>query len=83
MGPVYAQRFPDLLVVTTNHGPFNEQLADIYRNDAHRVPIIAISMPRSPLPKICPSRGSFITGSTPRHFKSDSEMAITSHTSVE
>lgn len=42
-GPVYAQLFPDLKVVTTIHGPFNEELIDIYRRVADRVPIIAIS----------------------------------------
>lgn len=30
-------------VVTTNHGPFNEDLADLYRRTAHRVPIVAVS----------------------------------------
>jgi glycosyltransferase involved in cell wall biosynthesis len=43
MGPVYAERFPDLRVVTTIHGPFNEELADIYGRFARRVPVIAIS----------------------------------------
>jgi glycosyltransferase involved in cell wall biosynthesis len=43
MGPLYAERFPDLTVVTTNHGPFNEELRTIYRAVAGRVPIIAIS----------------------------------------
>lgn len=43
MGPFYAGRFPDLPVVTTIHGPFNEELTDIYRVNAARVPIIAIS----------------------------------------
>lgn len=43
MGPVYAERYPNLHVVTTIHGPFNEELADIYRRIAERVPIIAIS----------------------------------------
>ena len=42
-GPVYAQRFPDLEVVTTNHGPFNDELLDIYRVIAPWVSIIAIS----------------------------------------
>jgi glycosyltransferase involved in cell wall biosynthesis len=42
-GPVYAERFPDLKVVTTIHGPFNEELTDIYRRMSERVPIIAIS----------------------------------------
>jgi glycosyltransferase involved in cell wall biosynthesis len=43
LGPIYAERFPDLPVVTTIHGPFNEELTDIYRRMADRVPIIAIS----------------------------------------
>ncbi len=43
LGPVYAQQVTDQPVVTTIHGPFNEELTDIYRRIAHRVPIIAIS----------------------------------------
>jgi glycosyltransferase involved in cell wall biosynthesis len=43
MGPIYAERFPDLRVVTTIHGPFNDELTDIYQRMANRVPIIAIS----------------------------------------
>ena len=43
MGPFYAERFPDLPVATTIHGPFNEELSDLYRANAHRVPIVAIS----------------------------------------
>jgi glycosyltransferase involved in cell wall biosynthesis len=43
LGPVYAERFPDVNVVTTIHGPFNEELTDIYCRVADRVPIIAIS----------------------------------------
>lgn len=43
LGPIYADRFPDLRVVTTIHGPFNDELIDIYRRMAERVPIIAIS----------------------------------------
>jgi glycosyltransferase involved in cell wall biosynthesis len=42
-GPVYAQRFATLPVVTTNHGPFDSELGDYYRAIASRVPIIAIS----------------------------------------
>ncbi len=42
-GPIYAQRFPDLTTVTTNHGPFNDELLDIYRAVAPWVSIIAIS----------------------------------------
>jgi glycosyltransferase involved in cell wall biosynthesis len=43
IGPVYAQRYPELAVVTTNHGPFNDELIDLYRAVAPRVPVIAIS----------------------------------------
>jgi glycosyltransferase involved in cell wall biosynthesis len=43
VGPVYARRFPDLPVVTTNHGPFDDELADLYRAVGDDVPIIAIS----------------------------------------
>jgi glycosyltransferase involved in cell wall biosynthesis len=43
MGPFYSGRFPDLPVATTIHGPFNEELSDLYRANADRVPIIAIS----------------------------------------
>jgi glycosyltransferase involved in cell wall biosynthesis len=42
-GPVHARRFAGLPVVTTNHGPFVEDLADLYRVVADRVPVIAIS----------------------------------------
>lgn len=42
-GPLYGQRFPDLQVVTTNHGPFNDELLDIYRVIAPKVAVIAIS----------------------------------------
>ena len=42
-GPAYADRFPDLKVVTTVHGPLNDELTDIYQRIAARVPIIAIS----------------------------------------
>jgi glycosyltransferase involved in cell wall biosynthesis len=53
MGPVYAQRFPDLKVVTTVHGPFNDELIDIYGRIADRVPLIAISHAQSrPAPQI-------------------------------
>jgi len=43
VGPTYAERLPALPVVTTNHGPFDRELLDVYRAVAHRVPIIAIS----------------------------------------
>lgn len=43
MGPFYAERYPDLPVVTTIHGPFNDELRDLYAALAPRVPIICIS----------------------------------------
>jgi glycosyltransferase involved in cell wall biosynthesis len=43
VGPVYAEHFPAMAVVTTNHGPFDGDLHDYYRAIGDRVPIIAIS----------------------------------------
>ena len=43
MGPFHSERYPGLPVATTIHGPFNEELSDIYRANAERVPIVAIS----------------------------------------
>jgi glycosyltransferase involved in cell wall biosynthesis len=43
VGPLYSAAFPDLPVVTTNHGPFNAELIDLYRVLSDRVPVIAIS----------------------------------------
>jgi glycosyltransferase involved in cell wall biosynthesis len=43
LGPFHAERYPDLPVVTTNHGPFNVALNDVYRALQHRVALIAIS----------------------------------------
>jgi glycosyltransferase involved in cell wall biosynthesis len=42
-GPFLSQLYPGLPVVTTIHGPFNEELTDLYRAIAGRVPIICIS----------------------------------------
>jgi glycosyltransferase involved in cell wall biosynthesis len=42
-GPHYAERYPHLNVVTTIHGPFNDELTDLYVRIADRVPIICIS----------------------------------------
>jgi glycosyltransferase involved in cell wall biosynthesis len=42
-GPAYGRRFADLKVVTTNHGPFNDELLDIYRAIGPMVSVIAIS----------------------------------------
>lgn len=43
IGPIFAGQFGDLPVVTTNHGPFNDELLSLYRSISPRVPIIAIS----------------------------------------
>ena len=43
IGPFHSEHYPDLPVATTIHGPFNEELTDLYRATADRVPIIAIS----------------------------------------
>ena len=38
LGPFYAERFPGLRIATTIHGPFNDELSDLYGAIAHRVP---------------------------------------------
>jgi glycosyltransferase involved in cell wall biosynthesis len=43
VGPLYAWRFDSLPVVTTNHGPFDDKFAALYRGAADRVAVIAIS----------------------------------------
>ncbi len=43
IGPFFAARFPDRCVVTTNHGPFNTELIDLYAEIADSIPVIAIS----------------------------------------
>ena len=43
IGPVYAQRYPELVVATTNHGPFSDDLIDLYRAVADDIAVIAIS----------------------------------------
>lgn len=53
MGPVFSKYFEGLKVVTTMHGPFVEELADIYRRIAVTVPLIGISnAQRKPVPDI-------------------------------
>jgi glycosyltransferase involved in cell wall biosynthesis len=43
VGPLYAWRFGSLPVVTTNHGPFDDNLSALYRAAGDRVAIVAIS----------------------------------------
>jgi glycosyltransferase involved in cell wall biosynthesis len=53
MGPTYSQLFPGLKVATTIHGPFNDELTDLYARTAVRVPLIAIShAQRKPAPQV-------------------------------
>jgi glycosyltransferase involved in cell wall biosynthesis len=53
LGPVYARANTDLPVATTVHGPFNEDLSDIYRRVARGASLIAISeAQRTPAPDI-------------------------------
>lgn len=42
-GLAWALQRPDLPVVTTNHGPFEGELAELYRHLGDRIPVIAIS----------------------------------------
>ncbi len=42
-GPFYSDRFPSIPVVTTIHGPLNEELSDLYSDLSPRVAIVAIS----------------------------------------
>ncbi len=57
VGPVYAERFGELPVVTTNHGPFDAELLDVYRSVAHRVPIVAISQAQAATARGLPLAG--------------------------
>jgi glycosyltransferase involved in cell wall biosynthesis len=52
-GPLLAALRPELRVVTTIHGPFNDELTDLYREITRRVPLIAIShAQRRPVPDL-------------------------------
>jgi len=42
-GPLLADRYPNLNIVTTIHGPFGDDLTPIYEHVTKRVPLIAIS----------------------------------------
>ncbi|MCL4434511.1 MAG: glycosyltransferase family 4 protein [Actinobacteria bacterium] len=42
-GPFYSDRFPHMPVVTTIHGPLNEELSDLYSDLSPRIAIVAIS----------------------------------------
>lgn len=42
-GPLYAASVTDTPIVTTSHGPFTEELGDLYASMAGRVAVVAIS----------------------------------------
>ena len=42
-GPLLAPRFPEMEVVVTNHGPFDETLLDLYRTVSDRAWVLGIS----------------------------------------
>jgi len=72
VGPVYAERFDDLAVVTTNHGPFDSDLRDYYRAIAGRVPVIAISHDQASTAREIPVAGVIHHGVDMRKFKAGS-----------
>lgn len=42
-GPIFGQRYSDVILATTNHGPFHEDLLELYRAVDDDVAVIAIS----------------------------------------
>ena len=42
-GPIFGQRYSDVILATTNHGPFHEDLIELYRAVDDEVAVIAIS----------------------------------------
>jgi glycosyltransferase involved in cell wall biosynthesis len=68
IGPLYSERHPDLNVVTTNHGPFNDELTDVYRAIAHRVPIISISRSQASQAGVLPIAKVIHHGVDPEQF---------------
>ena len=67
-GPVYADRFAGLPVVTTNHGPFESELGDYYRAIASGTPIIAISHHQAASAVDIPLAGVIHHGVDPERF---------------
>ena len=68
LGPVYAHRFPELNVVTTNHGPFDEDLNDLYEAVSSHVPIIAISYEQARRAGLLPVAAVIHHGVDPERF---------------
>ena len=68
VGPLYSRSFPDLPVVTTNHGPFNEDLIDLFRVIAGRVPVVAISRHQASTARDVPIAAVIHHGVDPAEF---------------
>lgn len=68
VGPLYSGHFPNLPVVTTNHGPFNENLIHLFRVIAGRVPVIAISHHQASTAQHVPIAGVIHHGIDPADF---------------
>lgn len=68
LGPVYSHRYPDLPVVTTNHGPFNGELTDLYQSISSHVPVIAISHEQARTAGLLPVAGVIHHGLDPARF---------------
>jgi len=68
VGPMYAERFPRLPVVTTAHGPFQGGLEDIYRAIGPRVPIVAISQHQASTAGMIPVAAVIHHGVDPEAF---------------
>ncbi|MGH7734652.1 MAG: glycosyltransferase family 4 protein, partial [Gemmatimonadales bacterium] len=68
VGPFYAERYPGLPVVTTIHGPFNDELTDLYGAVAPRVPIICISRAQHAAAAHIPIAGVIHHGIDPTPF---------------
>ncbi len=67
-GPLYAERFPQLAVVTTNHGPFDGDLGALYAAVGERVPVIAISKHQASTARGVPIEAVIHHGVEPAHF---------------
>lgn len=81
VGPLYASR-TDVRAVTTNHGPFDDELSEIYRHVGERVPIIAISRSQASMAGDIPVAAVIHHGLDPERFPVGTATAVTSCSSV-
>ena len=68
VGPFFAQRYSGLRVVTTNHGPFDGELGDVYRAMAPAADIIAISAHQASTARDTEIAAVIHHGVEPTHF---------------